>query len=49
MANQKQSDQEIFHLKVSNNHQHHLWFFTALTALDIFSTDNNDEFDTCGF
>jgi hypothetical protein len=49
MANHKQSDEEIFHLKVSNNHQHYLWFFTALIALDIFGTDNNDEFDTCGF
>jgi hypothetical protein len=35
-------------LKVSNNQQHQLWFFTAITALDIFGTDNNDEFDTCG-
>jgi len=36
-------------LKVSNNQQHYLWFFTALTALDIFGTDNVEEFDTCGF
>jgi hypothetical protein len=36
-------------LEVSNIHQHYLWVFTALTALDIFGTDNNDEFDTCGF
>ena len=41
--------QEIFHLKVSYNNHHYLWVFTALTALDIFGSDNNDEFDTCGF
>jgi hypothetical protein len=34
---------------MSNNHQHYLWVFTALRALDIFGTDNNDGFDTCGF
>ncbi len=36
-------------MKVSNNQQHYLWVFIALTAFDIFGTDNNDEFDTCSF
>ncbi len=48
MAYQKQSDSELFHMKVSNNQQHYLCFFTALTALDILGPDNNKEFDTCG-
>ncbi len=35
-------------MKVSHIKQCHLWFFAALTALDILSTDNDEEFDTCG-
>ena len=35
-------------MKMSNNKQQYLWFFTALTALDILGTDNDEEFDTCG-
>ena len=28
--------------------RHYLVFFTALTALEILSTDSEEEFDTCG-
>ena len=44
----KQLDYKLFYMKVSNNKQHYLWVFTALSALDILGTDNNEEFDTCG-
>jgi hypothetical protein len=35
-------------MKVSNNKRHYLWFFSALTALDILGTDNDEEVNTCG-
>ena len=39
--------EEIFHMKVSNNKQYYFVIFTALTALEILGTDNEEEFNTC--